>query len=536
MLKYNTGLTYKLISMKIKLTASILTLLSLFSCASETIDSDGGTSTLPTSKSIYAGKGTRTISIITMHQSRNNTVQNCQNFTQTQEKTFDTYTKLGTGLQLMWPGNLLQGNTIQTGQLASIPIGSDGRNPIEVKVDAFSSNASTPTFKSIIDPTAGKVQDALGSILNSYFDSGTLFPANYSIDVQRTFTKKQLNLALSIGYTGSLQDLSASMGFNFNSAKTYYAVTVKQKFFNVSVAPKVGLKGNNGWVKQDYPDSELSSYISNNNPATYVSSVTYGRLYTLVYESEDTATKLEQALTFAFKSPAASVTAQQKLEYQTTLQNATVYAKQLGGNASSGLEASLKALGGDFDQIRQFIVSGAEASKANPGYPIEYTATNVVSELPVTINVQSTFDYQECYDNTYKLVVKNLDFPTIPMVLRTEANWNSSPYYLEPGEYVTLPYNINLNSFTYNNSVISQIDLNNGGSSDDINFTLNGSANIIYRPNYSAYLPLVQNFQNIAAATTHTIEDGINNSGQARLVAKKDISSNTLIIEIQKKQ
>lgn len=296
--------------MKIKLTLSLLTLLSLFSCTSETIDADGGTSILPTSKSIYAGKATKVISFI--YPSSIKTEQNCQNFTQTQEKTFDTYTRLGTGLQLMWPGNLLQGNSIQTGQLASIPIGETGRNAIEVKVDALSSNASAPTFKSIIDPTAGKVQDALGNILTSYFDSGTLFPANYSIDVQRTFTKKQLNLALSIGYTGSQIDLSASMGFNFNSAKTYYAVTIKQKFFNVSVAPKVGLKGINGWVKQNYPDSELSSYISNNNPATYISSVTYGRLYTLVYESEDTTTKLEQALTFAFKSPAASVTAQQK--------------------------------------------------------------------------------------------------------------------------------------------------------------------------------------------------------------------------------
>lgn len=227
----------------------------------------------------------------------------------------------------------------------------------------------------------------------------------------------------------------------------------------------------------------------------------------------------------------------QKLEYQTTLQNATAYTKQLGGNASSGLETSLKAMGGDFDHIRQFIVSGAEASKANPGYPIEYTATNVVSELPVTINVQNTFNYQDCKDNTYKLIVKNLDFPTIPMVLRTEANWSSSPYYLGPGKSVTLPYNVNFNSFTYNNSVVQQIDLNNGGASDDvIFFMLEGGANIIYTPSYSTYLPLVQNFQNIATATTHTIEDGINNSGQARLVAKKDIPNNAIIIEIQKKQ
>lgn len=464
----------------------------------------------------------------------------CENITEEHEKTFGEFSKLGTGVHLMWPGNLVQGQTIRSGQIATIPIGDKGRNPIEVKVDAFSSNHTTSTSKHIDNPTAGKVQNELGTILDSYYTSGTIFPANYSIDIQRTSSNKHLQLALNVGYTGPAVDLSASLGINIKSNRTYYAVTLKQKFFSVSVTPKVGLKGANGWIQENYPQDQITPYISPDNPPVYISSVTYGRLYLLVYESNESSTKVEQALNFAFKNPTTPISVVQKSEFQSTLQNATVYVKQFGGSASGGLESSLGALSGNFDSIRNFVVSGAEASKSNPGYPIEYTAVNIGSNLPVTVKLTEALEYQNCIDRSYQLILKNTDFPTLPIKFRTQTNWNSSTFYLSPGESVTLPYDTNLRNFVYGNSVLKQIDLNNGNASDDINFISGLSpmypSRISYKSGrFSSEKSLFNNYEDISITTAYTLEDNINGGGKALLIGTKDLANNALILEIKKK-
>ncbi|RMZ61153.1 hypothetical protein D1632_04100 [Chryseobacterium nematophagum] len=534
--------------MKLKLSTAILLTALLYSCNNEqSLDENNNDQNSLKQASIYNGAATKLI--ITkvnnnLSSSANKNATNCEDITEHQEKTFDSFTRLGTGAELMWPGNIIQGKTIKTGQVATIPISDQGRNPIEVKVDAFSSSSTVPSSKLIESPTPGKVQIALGEIINSYYDSGTKFPANYSIDIQRTFSSKQLQMALNIGYTGTVGlDGGTSFGINFNKNKNYYAVTLKQKFFQVSVNSKTGLKGNDGWIKNDYPKSQLDPYIKSDNPPIYISTVTYGRLYTLVYESEENATKIEQALNFAYKNPAASITASQKAEYSSTLQNARVYVKQLGGSATAGLESSMSTLAGNFDSVRDFVVTGAEASKTNPGYPIEYTAVNIGSNLPVTIKVEDQVTYKNCIDNTYKLILKNADYTSLPILFKTIDNPNHSTYHLTSGESIELPYNSNLMQFTYKGSPIKSIDLNNGDSSDDISFNEGSEiplGSITYKKHMlfqNSVKLLFENYKDISKTLAYTIidEDGINGGGAAKLEATKDAANNTLKIEIKKK-
>ncbi|RMZ61154.1 hypothetical protein D1632_04105 [Chryseobacterium nematophagum] len=531
--------------MKLKLSTAILLTAILYSCNDDqTLEENNYDQNSLKQTNIYDGPATQLIKTKINNNSSGSaspSTTNCEDITENQEKTFDSFTRLGTGAELMWPGNIIQGKTIKTGQMATIPIGDQGRNPIEVKVDAFSSSSTVPSSKVIENPTPGKVQNALGEIINGYYDSGTNFPANYSVDIQRTFSNKQLQMALNIGYTGTTGlDGGANFGINFNKTKNYYAVTLKQKFFQVSVNSKAGLKSNDGWIKSSYPQSQLDPYIKSDNPPVYISTVTYGRLYTLVYESEESATKVEQALNFAYKNPAASITASQKAEYSSTLQNARVYVKQLGGSATAGLEASMSTLAGSFDSVRNFIVTGAEASKTNPGYPIEYTAVNIGSNLPVTVKLTEQITYKNCIDNGYKLILKNVDYATLPIIIKTSDNPSNDVYYLASGETIEFPYNINFMEFTYKGSPINKIDLNNDGISDDLEF--NGSdpsyhPSISYHKNFLSNSMLVNNYKDLALANAYNMidEDGINGGAPAKLEATKDISNNALRIEIKKK-
>ncbi|WP_413512132.1 thiol-activated cytolysin family protein [Myroides odoratus] len=373
-----------------------------------------------------------------------------------QKKKFDSFSKFGNGIHLIWPGNLIQRNSITTGELASIPIGENGRNSIEVKIDAFSSSSTISSSQVIENPTAGRVQSALEIALEGYYSSNTSFPANYSIDVRRAFNSKQLQLALNVGYTGADGvDIGASFGINFSKNKTYYAVTLKQNFFNVSVYPKSSLQGDLGWVKKEYPARVISNYIAQNNPPVYIASVTYGRLYTLVYESDETSFDLEQALNFAYKNPTISLTVSQKLKFNTTLQNARVYVKQLGGNAAAGLLTAFENEAGNFDKIRGFVVNGAEVSKNNPGYPIEYSAAYIGTNQPVTVEVEEKIWYEEeeaipYLADTYEEARTKIDYlrreygggsaakiiiynnTNHEIIVRNETAWYGSSFYNMP--------------------------------------------------------------------------------------------------------
>ncbi|CAA7194245.1 thiol-activated cytolysin family protein [Chryseobacterium potabilaquae] len=528
--------------MNLKLSTAILLTALLYSCNDDqTLEQNYYDQNSLQQTNIYDGPATQLIKTKinsnTSSSANKNATSNCEDITEKQEKTFDNFTRLGAGAELMWPGNIIQGKTIKTGQMATIPIGDEGRNPIEVKVDAFSSSSTIPSSKTIENPTPGKVQNALGQIINGYYDSGTNFPANYSIDVQRAFSSKQLQMALNIGYTGTMGlDGGTSFGINFNKNKSYYAVTLKQKFFQVSVNSKIGLKGNDGWIKSSYPQSQIDPYIKSDNPPVYISTVTYGRLYTLVYESNESAAKLEQALNFAYKNPIASITASQKSEFAATLQNARVYVKQLGGNATAGLEASMSTLAGNFDSVRNFVIAGSEASKTNPGYPIEYTAVNISSNLPVTIKVEDQIVYKNCTENGYKLILKNTNYTTLPLLFKTMDSQSQSVYYLPKGESISFPYDTNSMQFTYNGSPLEKIDLNNGNIFSD---------NIHFKPNYIYYKGqlsemidnLFEYYRDIATVKTNTVNDenGINNGPAAQLITTKDLTNNSLTIEVKRK-
>ncbi|WP_329904469.1 thiol-activated cytolysin family protein [Porphyromonas pogonae] len=394
---------------KSKLAVSTLILLSIVGCnANDTLTTDVQNDEINSKKEMYDGQPTEVVSQSTYSSlpsflsGSDNTDSPCKDVETVQSKIYQDFSKFDRGTNLMWPGNLVQGESIRTGELASIPVDGAGRNSIEVKVDAFSLNATKPTSYVIPDPTPGKVQDALGKALDSYYSSETRFPANYTIDIQRAFNSKQLQLALNVGFSGfGKLNVGASLGIDFKQSKTYYAVTLKQKFFTVSVSPKAGLKGDNGWIKSNYPDKDISAYISEHNPPVYVSTVTYGRLYALVYESDENSLDLEQALNFAYKNPTTSVTVDQKLKYSNTLRNSKVYVKQLGGNATDGLLSSFSSQTGDFEKVREFVIKGAEVSKSNPGYPIEYTAANIKNNKPVTVKYEEKFKHTECRNIPY---------------------------------------------------------------------------------------------------------------------------------------
>ena len=285
---------------------------------------------------------------------------------------------------LLWPGNLLISRTIQEGAPASIPIDGVNRNPVEVRVNVLSGTSSS-TSGTINDPTAGKVQNELNNILNNYYDSNARFPASFELSVERIHNKQQFQLALKAGYSGPSINVSGHIGVDFSTEKTRFAVTLKQRFFTASVTPKENIIGEFGWLNKDVDPDRLAPFVTDYqdvpsdkiNPSSYVESVTYGKLFTMIYESDKSALEVEAALNFAYKGAGNEINAELKAKYSSVFENSKVTVKQLGGSAESGIASSLSAMANDMNGVIEFLKTGAEVSRENPGYPIAYKVNYV---------------------------------------------------------------------------------------------------------------------------------------------------------------
>ncbi|PKV48383.1 thiol-activated cytolysin [Aquimarina sp. MAR_2010_214] len=328
--------------------------------------------------------------------------ENCMTKNISFNQTDSDFFLLDPNSSLLWPGNLLASRSIQEGAPVSIPIYGEDRNPIEVKINVLS-GTSASTHRTIPAPTPGKVQDNLNTILNNYYDSGANFPASFQISIERIHNEQQLQFALGAGYSGPSVDVSGKLGINFNEQKTRFAVTLQQRFFTTSVSPKENIIGQYGWLNNNVAPKRLDPYVTDfkevsadqANPSSFIESVTYGRLYTMIYESTERASEVEAALKFAYNG-LGNVNSELNVRYKKIFKNATVKVRQLGGNPADGIASSLSGLANNLDKVVEFLAKGAEVSRQNPGYPISYKVNYVKNNRPFKVTQNIRYKVKTC--------------------------------------------------------------------------------------------------------------------------------------------
>ncbi|CAA7197530.1 thiol-activated cytolysin family protein [Chryseobacterium potabilaquae] len=533
--------------MKMKILIAIMSMAILSSCNNDVLSEENTNNsqnslTAKSRMGIYDGPASPLINRITTISrfssgASSGHTKSCETKKIDYDKNYNEFTRFTTRNHLLWPGNLIQKNTFLSENMAVFPTGGE-RNEITVKIDGplFGDNGGGET----IEATASNAQRALGNLLLKYEKANTSFAANYEVSIQRAYSNKQLETALNIGYTGILGNISGKFGFTFDKNKTYYAVTLKQVFFTFSVdADKTSLSGAKGWIK-NYTDGDME-------PPVVIETVTYGRLYTLIYESSASASELSAALEALYRAPTGFLSGDFNSKYKNVMENTRVYAKQIGGNATDGMCASLSAMAKNFSQVQDFMHKGAEVSRANMGAIIHYTALNTaksIFNLPVTKHVRGIDTYQECSDNQYKLIVKNNYTASIPLTIKTKDG-RSEKWDLIKGEFITFYFDVNRKQFIYNGSPLKQIDLNNGCSSDDIDFIDRDfdtrNPQIKYqsqRIGYRTVIALFDKYQEISKTIAETAydKDGINQNGDgpsAQLISIIDLENNALVIDIK---
>ena len=287
---------------------------------------------------------------------------------------------------VLWPGCLVQGKSIASGVPSIVPISVSKRKPGNISFAIVS-----PDKEGAVNGYTGEgvpmgfsfVNQAMNNVLSRFGGNGY---ARYSYEMDMIQSASDLNYKLKAGYSGGVVKTNSSFGIDWTNNRTRVLVKLYQIYYTMVWDDPEGI---NGVFTPDITVNDLKPYTGPGNPLCYISSVSYGRVYFLVYESTASKQDLEAALNFSlFK-----INTSQEAKHKAVMNQTSVRIMQIGGNAADGLT---QATALDLGKLQAFLDKGANFSAQNPGAPISYTIKYLRDASLVRMN--NTLDYQveEC--------------------------------------------------------------------------------------------------------------------------------------------
>ena len=123
----------------------------------------------------------------------------------------------------------------------------------------------------------------------------------------------------------------------------------------------------------------------------YVASITYGRRVVFTAESTATSSELKAALDFAYDGIGANVDVNARLSHEEVLNESTIKAFIVGGNADDAVGA-IQGLEG----IQAFISEGGTFSPDSPGAPIAYKLNHLSDNSAARLSLTTDYEKEVC--------------------------------------------------------------------------------------------------------------------------------------------
>jgi thiol-activated cytolysin len=305
-----------------------------------------------------------------------------QNYSLT--KVPSEFVLLSPNADVLWPGSLVQGKSMAAGVLDPIPV---KRAPGTITL-SIASSAAGQFSKKLDEPSLSSAIQAQNDILAG-FQGKT--PAMFSIEVESVFSNEQLAVAVDAQASGTTWSAAASLKIDTSSNKSHVLIKFSQQYYTMAFDPP---QGPAGVFDPSVTAKDLGPYVGAGNPAVYVSSVTYGRIFYLMFESSESQTKLEAAVSGSYSGGAISANATASADWQNTINTATIKSYAIGGSAQSAIDAA--SAGAQYDKVLAFLKKGANFDVNNPGVPISYELRNLLDASEVRLALTTDYTAKNC--------------------------------------------------------------------------------------------------------------------------------------------
>jgi len=317
-------------------------------------------------------------------------IYTCPVFQRNLVRTIDRFVSVGTNFGAVWPGAIIQGNSLEGGDLRLMSV-SNKRAPITL-VTNIALNEST---KIVENPNSANVQQTISDFMiaagempeGSQAGAGTL---NFQVEEAATFEQSMLQLGVSAGFTDPQTSIGLDGTLNVELNRSSHTHTVAAQFvqemFTVRVADDLILKPAD-FFSTDFSMSDLQALenageIGSDNIPIYIESVTYGRvmIFSMKSESVSSSNKLSAALE-ASMAQYANAGGELSAEHEEIFSTASHRVFSAGGT-----DAAANAAIANLDWSRFF-----EKSPASTAVPISFTARTISGKQIVGLVNQTSF-------------------------------------------------------------------------------------------------------------------------------------------------
>ena len=323
---------------------------------------------------------------------------------------------------VIYPGSMLQGNSLKNATPNPIVVERAGGT---ISTDILDGNIQS-SFE-VSEVKKSTITDGINNILST--SNGSL-PSNFNIKIVNIQSREQFALALGVDVNTAFVDVESKLNYSSDTQKSSFLVSLNQSYYTMSFDLPTSL---DKLFAPSVTPSQLANYVGENNPATYISSVTYGRIFYMLIESSSSEMELGVAIDGAFSGVAADVDVELDIDYFSSLDNVTYSVFAYGGEASSTFE-----LIGETDMVK--LREGLkESSTLGSGKPLSYVVRNVQDNQVVSTQLATQYDVVECEQISSE--------GTLPAVV----HWSNHPKLKDFGA-ITAAYSDGPNQFILLNS------------------------------------------------------------------------------------
>ena len=280
---------------------------------------------------------------------------------------------------VIYPGSLLQGASLNQA------------TPDIIAVERAGGSFSTDVLDGSIAPsfTVDRVtKSEVTNALNSIIDASTgIVPANFSFSYENVQSREEFALRLGIDVETKFVEVEGKLSFSTDKDYNRYVIQLTQSFYTMSY--DVPTSTEQLFAPEVTPD-DLARYVGEGNPATYISDVTYGRVYYMLVESTSSVTEMQAAIAGSFNKVGTSVDAELEVDYLKDLKELKIKVFAYGG--SSG--ATLQTIGvTNIDALSNLL---AESSDIRAGKAISYVVRSVYNNQIVSTQLATQYDVKNC--------------------------------------------------------------------------------------------------------------------------------------------
>ncbi len=335
--------------------------------------------------------------------------------------------------EIIWPGNLLQGNSISKATPDPIVV---ERAKGEFTINLINGSSSSTTSAEVTEVDQTRVVGALNDILA---DNNGLIPANFTYEKYEVQSQEELALKMGVNVSTLTTDVKAKMAFSQEQSFNRILVDFSQIYYSMIYEKPTSLEQ---VFAPEVTVDDLSQYIYNGNPPVYISSVTYGRRLYVLIESTSSVTDMQAAISATYNSALVEGSGSVDVNMVKDLEENKIKIFAMGGDASD----ALAAFEGDFSALKNYLQ--ADDQDYLKAAPLSYVMRDLASHQVVNIGVSTTFTVSQCdplYDIAPPAFVHGwygiFDGEGIGAVAAIDAEQNNAYLFNQSGDQYVLSQN-----------------------------------------------------------------------------------------------